>query len=306
VTSRQHIPHPTISYGTSPEDCGGVREYVRRKVGPIFEKAARVPSETFSDSMAIVYRPNNLRRQTVFSLNTNSTSSVVVSAIRVRYGSSVKGLVFVHHGRVLLQFGKSKLTAIWGQRVGGRKEAFRFSGTCAQVEDGIVAKKEEIRAALDEALAWFCQEHNLSVGKIIWERAEESISGDSFLDGLPRDLILRDEVFQKVYADEGEFLTQKGGEPAVRVRRYIRNRALEEFAPAIAQELAELHDLVEVRVDPVEAIIGTLRRKEGVWYRLLCDDGPLHEVALRLSSLDMARLSVRLFEENAAGHLRNV
>ena len=81
-----NTPHPPISDGTSGEEK--LRAEIHRRAGNVF---AKVPSEAKTDSMAIVYRPNNLRRQTTFSLYADSGVVVDIGAIRSRFGASAKG-----------------------------------------------------------------------------------------------------------------------------------------------------------------------------------------------------------------------
>jgi len=268
-------PLPFVSDGTisEPDMSVSLKEAISRRVRPIFEGVvAKVPPEGLYDSMAIGFRPNNFRRQTSFSLNTDSGLSVDVGAIRSQFSTLARNkLVFKTYGRVVVQCGRTKLTAIWNQTVGGRKEVFRFVGSSEQVVEGIVSKKEEIKIALDAGLDQFCKDYGLGHGGVVWERAEEWIGGIDYLDKLPRDLIIHDVVFKKVYQEGVEFLTHKGGDPSVSVRHVIRNRALSDFAPLLEKELSEIRGLVAFRVDSVSELVRRVRLDGRPWAECLVD-----------------------------------
>ena len=261
---------------------------------------AKVPQEGLTNSMAILYRPNNCRRQTTTHLYKIAPPFGKSECYYLNENrASHNRLKFWRNGRILFQLGPKKLTAIWDQHVNGKKEVYRFRGSPNQIVDGILAVKERIRVELDEGILGVLRAAGLVPGPIVWERAEEMIKGDEFIDRIPRNLVLHDTVFKKVYPDETEFLTRKGGEASLYVKNYIKNRALEEVAPAIVAELSRLHELVEVRIDPVEALMGELRRRVAlgeVWYDALVVE-PLRGVVERLSVADRIRLTEELIGE---------
>lgn len=234
------MPHPFVSCGTSEDEREGVRRFVEERVRPIFNKSLNSPQETFSDSMAILYRPNNFRVQSSLLGLSDST----LKDLRECYRAGGKGLCFIRLGRVTLQLGRSKLTAIWDQRENGQKVVYRLSGSVGEVTDGILKVKDRIFDELSGALRGFALKHGLSLGPVVWERAEESIKGDEYIDAIPRDVIIHDVLFKKVYAEDLEFTTRKGGEPSVTVRNYVHNRAVERVAPEIARELAVIRSLL--------------------------------------------------------------
>jgi len=69
---------------------------------------------------------------------------------------------------------------------------------------------------------------------VLKERVEHGVKGEDFLDKIPSDLIIDDSVFKKVYADKTEFKS------AAALKCFIKNRALEDFAPVIVRELSLL------------------------------------------------------------------
>ena len=246
----------------------------------------KVPFRGRSDGMAILYRPNNFRRQAVFSFK-NSTL----------FGLRMAGqkLYFEDRGRVKLQVGKRKITAIWLQWDHGKKEVFKLQGSLRDVAAWIDEKKDLVASELDSAIMAFCERRGVRVGDIVWERAEEWIKGDGYIDSLPRDMILHDTVCKKVYGDGVEALTGKGGQPGVYVKNYFKNRMLEDAMPELVSELRGLRDLVSVRIDPVEAILQRLRPFKLDWYKFIVSE-PIRSAVLALSDVDKCRLTEELFK----------
>lgn len=221
------------------------------------------PQEVMNDSMAILYRPNNFRRQTQVGVYIIAVKRLNNSGVWKQ--SARSKLMFQQRGRITLQLGRKVLTAIWNQNVEGKREVFRFQGSAEQIAQGILEVKERIRAELDKAIVEVCDVLGKVPREIVWERAEESIRGDEYLDKLPQNMVLHDTIFRKVYAGETEFLTRKGEEPSIKVKNYIKNRALEDFAPEIAQAIREVgahRDLLGEVKDLVRVFPNDLLRED--------------------------------------------
>lgn len=297
-------PHPPISYGTS-ERLNGVesaRETVERVAGPIFEEAAGdFPQEEKVDSMAIykgssekvLWRPNNYRRQmrvkpqkTAF-INSGSRP-LYIAGIPLNIAPSSKGLLFIKvSDRVKLQYGKNTLTAIWSQAViGGEKETFSVPGEDFRV--WVVEKRQEIAAELDAALFSFCRQYDLLIpGKVPrWERYEDWVRGERFIDSLPSECIIHADGLKKVYREGVEFTRSRRDEaPGFHAANFIENRMVERFAPEIARSLDRLAFAVNplqrvferVRVFPddllrpdVQALLGGLTSEEKLAFSEWC------------------------------------
>ena len=71
-------------------------------------------------------------------------------------------------------------------------------------------------------------------------KPEIEIKGEEFIDSLPRDLIIHDTVFKKVYEQGVEFK----GVPYV--KNYIKNRALEDVSPIISDQLMLIDKKIEL------------------------------------------------------------
>lgn len=82
-------------------------------------------------------------------------------------------------------------------------------------------------------------------------KEEIGIWGDEHIDAIPPEKIIQDTVFKKVYPDKTEFLG------IANVKQYIKNRAIENLAPEIAQELHKLHKKVSEipqEISPLKAL----------------------------------------------------
>ena len=69
-----------------------------------------------------------------------------------------------------------------------------------------------------------------------WIRNEDGIHGEDFLDKIPKDIIIHDTYFKKVYQDHIEFKS-----PTF-MKNYISNRAIENIAPEVAKEIHDLNN----------------------------------------------------------------
>jgi hypothetical protein len=151
---------------------------------------------------------------------------------------SPKGVRIVKSDEVTLMCGRNKLLAVW--RPGERW--FEVSGVSLEdVNAKIVEIELGIEGVLDRSGQSFLNENHLIASAPVWCRKEFALKGDDFLDKLPRELVIHDSVFKKVYANTSEFISfkQADGDAGAYAKMYIKNRALEDIAPEIARELAK-------------------------------------------------------------------
>lgn len=239
LTTRDTTPLPPISTGTT----GTNHKVLVPKDAPNANSISRSVS-----SGTVTFRPNNYRRKILC----HELDHGAISAIQKRYTSVSIGthnkLVFVRdYDRVSIQVGRRWITGIWRQKiVNGVKESFTLPSA------GIAVKVEEIRKEIDRVLADFCERIGVLGESVpMWDWHEDGLSGERFIDSLPRDLVLQTDVFTKLYDEGIEF---KGKEyPGVHAEQYIRNRAIEDIAPQIAAELERIRRAV-MRSQPLLAV----------------------------------------------------
>lgn len=239
-------PHPPISCGTQKTHKQVLTTKLQRELLKI---DTTFPQEGITNSMAItnlpltiLWRPNNYRRQIKVKTSTNSTIKNIKSAIGA-IPSKHNRLIFIKtYPGVTLQLGKNSLTAIHSQNIiGGVKEVYLLKGTITNINKKLDKKAKEIKNKLDAALKIFSYRFkiNLPSERPQWQRFEDWIKGEEFIDSIPKEVIIHDTVFKKVYGEGIEF---KGKTPVVNIKTYIKNRAIEEIAPKIALELKKIQE----------------------------------------------------------------
>lgn len=271
VESEEYRPVPSVSTGANGESD---RVRVSKVSRPIFEAAIVSSSGSAEpDSMAIgvlsgmsedikrsstgiVWRPNNYRRKMYVTRASNSTtvSCGECCPTCVSYGKRNRLLFIRHWPGVLIQAGPRAVVAIWSQEYDGkRKRTYHIvSDSEGGVEERLTQKREEIRAMLDEALSGYLKMSGaFQDAPPMWDRYEDWIKGESFIDAIPEDTIIHDTYFKKVYGKGIEFKqTGEKEEPVVHLKNYIKNRAIEDFTPEIVREIRALGD----RLAPVDAL----------------------------------------------------
>lgn len=209
-----------------------------------------IPQEGFSDRMITVttpkkiyWRPHNYRR--IVKIKRQPYSGMPLSQLATyttTQGQHSK-LIFIKgfSPNITLQLGRNTLTAIyWQTKISGQKETYLIErDSLEEIQSFIDNKKEEIREKLDGALVKFARKFKLIIPyeKIKWNRYEDFIKEDG--TNIPKEVIVHDTYFKKVYQNTGlEFKSSKKyKEPAVHLKNYIKNRAIEDISPEIAAEI---------------------------------------------------------------------
>lgn len=197
----------------------------------------------------ILWRPNNYRRKIEVKEKDNSGMNRIKTTIRHTTIGRHNKLLSVKNFKpnITIQYGRSTLTAIYSQNIiAGNKETFLIERqTIKEIQDEIDKKRESIRERMDNALLVFSRQFKLYIPlkNPRWDRYEDWIKGDDFIDKIPRETIIHDTIFKKVYGDGIEFKnTGKGEAPTVHMKNYIKNRAVEDISPLIAEEINQFHN----------------------------------------------------------------
>lgn len=246
-------------------------ETVRRLVKPIFDKELeKVPKETGLNTMgigkkgvSILWRPNNYRRKLKVALKTNTGEEAIWDTVlsssiklpqeinpstfncqcRISKNNHTKVLFVKNFGRCTMIYGKTTLTAVWSQNViGGVKETFLLKAkNVNSLGKLILERRDAILRELDIALYCFSDQFGIRLkGEVPkWCRYEDWFKGEEYVDSLPKEVIVHDDTFKKVYGEGLEFKSGfHGADPGIMLRNYVKNRALEDVSPLIARELA--------------------------------------------------------------------
>lgn len=267
MDDEKHNPPPPISTGTSQKDKRDVSsksasEYVKSIAAPIFEAA--LPKETKRDSMtiakkrfSIVWRPNGYRRQMSISGRSDSTPKTTIKLFK-NVKVTKKNLIYISDWpQIKVQLAKNTITAFWCQNiVDGDKEVFHFvRDSIDELDSAIDFKKDSITRELDDVLRVVCRKLGLMSWGECWTRYEDWVKGDEVIDSISPHAIIHDTFFKKVYGDGVEFKQTPSKEsPVVHLKNYIRNRAIEDVSPLIADELFAVREAL-VRVDPLRFLL---------------------------------------------------
>lgn len=216
-------------------------------------KLSKVPQEDHSSSMtttqkpiSILWRPNNYRRQIEVKTKSNSGIKKIKTTIPSTTIAEHTKIVSIkgYTQNITIQYGKNTLTAIYSQnRIGGVKEIFLIEApTLDDIDKRIAEKKKEIQDKLDKALNMFSKRFKLAIPLRlpVWSRYEDFIKGEEYIDKIPREVIIHDTYFKKVYGKGIEFIKAKDEEPTVHLKNYIKNRAVEEISPLISDSINKI------------------------------------------------------------------
>jgi hypothetical protein len=232
----------------------------------LLDKIKTIPQEDSSNSMTTIksskkyfWRPNNYRRQIQVKEKSNSTIKKIksaISAINFNFNKHTKILSIKNYHGITIQYGKHTLTGIYSQSIiGGVKEIYLIEAeTIEDIQRRISEKQEEIKRKIDFALYKFRKEFKIIIPykKATWSRYEDFIKGEDYIDKIPREVIIHDTYFKKVYGDGIEFKqTELKEEPTIHLKNYIKNRAIEDISPEINKEISNIHNTISGELNPI-------------------------------------------------------
>ena len=263
-----------------------IKKHIEKIVNPIFQAA--LPKETLSNSMTttkpikIFFRPNNYRRKIAVKEKTDSTISFIKKTLGLsknfKYTDHTKMISVKNYMGITIQYGKNHITGIFSQNViHGHKEIYLIEAhSKTDIETRIRAIRGEIRRKIDISIFHFIKSFNLHLKgvtrqKPIWDRYEDFIKGEEYIDKIPRDVIIHDTFFKKVYGKGIEFKqTDKKEAPGVHLKNYIVNQSIKDREPLIAKEinnifltiaptLTELNSSIQLEITNKKLHLGVLK-----------------------------------------------
>ncbi len=209
----------------------------------------------------ILFRPNNYRRKIQIKERDNSTMQKIAKAI----GSAIKKkdftysehtkLVFIkNYNGITIQLGKNTITAIYSQKIiNGVKQIYSIKAYSTEdLEERIGQLKDEIQKKMDDALGFFCKDYNIeTIGTTSWDRYEDFIKGEEYIDKIPFNTIIHDTYFKKVYGQGIEYKqTEDKEDPTVHLKTYIINQSLKKHSPEIAESIDNLGNALLNKLNP--------------------------------------------------------
>jgi len=196
-----------------------------------------------------LWRPHNFRRQVkifpfekVVKTTTLKEKGFVVDTTIPYKMSLHTGIVDIRFSdNISIQVKRETVTGVWEQNVvGGEKETVLL---CGNSKREILAKvsfhEKKVFSLLDSAISFVAERFGLHiVGGFVTERKEEWSRSKHFIDNLPKDCIVHEEDWKKVYDVGVEVITKKvDAEDVFKFQKLISNEILLDFAPLISNEL---------------------------------------------------------------------
>ena len=215
-----------------------VEAAVKRITEPIFK--ANSPQETPSNPMRAaeptirrLIQPHNFRRYFNFQKDRQPYYNPTIKHEQKNHNSE-------HHYKdfygchVIVRKNQVEVINLWHQKQWRLIEAYSIE----QINERIEQIQQEMEQQTINAMQHFIKVNGgiSDLRPITKRKAEIGIHGDDYIDNLPKDLIIHDTHFKKVYNEKVEFL----GEASV--KNYISNRALEGFMPELCHEIAAIRE----------------------------------------------------------------
>ena len=257
---------PLLPMETNKKESDVLKKQRDKKTRDIFEK---VLQEKKTNSMTtikpiykIFFRPNNWRLKQTIKTRDNSTMYKIAKAVEratikkkeFTYNEHTKLVFIKNYNGVTIQLGKNTTTAIYSQKIiKGKKQIYFIRAySTDDLEERIDQLKDDIKKKMVDALRIFCKEYNIeTIGNAAWDRYEDFIKGEEFIDKIPIDTIIHDTYFKKVYGKGIEFIqTAEKEEPTVHLKHYIVNQATKRHSPEIASSIEMLGNALLNQLNP--------------------------------------------------------
>lgn len=240
------------------------------------QEAKHRPYDGRSESFKILWQPHNYRLYFDYQKPSDRTSIGNEGTVGVRYKN--------HDSEAELTIGNCKVTLKKNQaeviNLKLEKDWIMFERPNigeieAKIEEIRGELREESRQALETALELLGGKTEY---KILRERCENGIHGIDWLDKIPKDRVIHDTVFKKVYSDKTEVYGMAN------TKNLIKNACISNVSEEIADELINLRQAV----NPLLFLKQTINRFEDI-FNLKAEIG-------RLSQEDKDELGKYLFE----------
>ena len=229
---------------------------IKEDVFNTLDKAIKseVSKRNFNNSMTTsgavferLWRPHNFRRQVrvfpfekVVKTTTLKEKGFMVDTTIPYKMSRHTGIIDVRFSdNISIQVKRETVTGVWEQNViGGEKETVLL---CGNSKKEVVAKisfhERSVFALLDDAMVFVIGKFGLHViGDFVTERKEEWSRSKHFIDKLPKDCVVHEADWKKVYP-VGVEVTTKKGEDSFKLQNLISNEILLDMSPLLVDEI---------------------------------------------------------------------
>lgn len=225
----------------------------KKEISPL--KIDKVPPEGYSrgtypphpylnENQGILWRPHNYRRQ----IEVKPRNEQILAFIKGTLGGTPhpqnKVITIADFEGITIQYKKKTVSGIYKQNIiAGVKEIYHLRGSPIEIAKRMEEKKEIIRHKIDTAILKFIRKCKIYKPQsiLLWSHYEDFVRNESYIEKIPKEVIINDQHFKKVYGKGIEFIgDHRGDTPVTKLRTYIKNRALEDIAPEIADSIREL------------------------------------------------------------------
>lgn len=228
------------------KDDGKIKEYIAKKVNKVLKERGidTMSGIVVFPNITFYWRPNNYRLQIPFNCKnfkehypprTLTSYGIKVSNYGTKFSRKSDRITIMIDVPKAMNIGK--MTLIYSLKRYNKKAWYEITGqNIKEINSKIDNNVDKIKDICIKEAKKFRKEFGgfLYLNDAKWIRHEDAIKNEDFIDSIPRDMIIHDTYFKKVYGDNIEFK-----KPAF-VKKYISNRVTEEIAPELKKGISEL------------------------------------------------------------------
>lgn len=217
----------------------------------IMKNYAKDSKRNFSNSMTTsegfinkFWRPHNFRRGIQIKSFDNSMFSKkgFIHGTTIPYNKCLhtKIISIKYSDNLTIQIFKNNVHGEWKQVfINGERETILLKGkSLNEIDRKIIGLKRHVHKLIEDAVNLVISKVGfIVVGDFFYVRGENWTRGDHWVEKLPRDCIIHEEHWKKVYPYGIEIIGGKGEDSIELFKQHIHNSIVYDFAPLIAKEM---------------------------------------------------------------------
>ena len=228
-----------------------ISEKVKKTLNAVFLNTMSVSNQE-GVSIRFLWRPNNYRY--VCPINKDNFHPThpnkPIFPVEIKSTNYNSKHIQKIDDRTTIMVDKEKITCIYSLKEYNRKMWYLVEANSLEdLETRIKQKINDIKSYCVLQMNRFTKVYGgrISESQGYWSWYEDGIHGEDYLDKIPREHIVHDTIFKKVYKgefeDDLEFRKPKGqlkGEPALHLKNTITNLAIKNTAPELIKEIQNI------------------------------------------------------------------
>lgn len=191
-----------------------------------------------------LWRPHNFRRGIkIFSFDRtiySKKSFIDDTTIPLEMNSHNKIISIFYSDNITIQIFKEHIIGSWKQNIiKGYKQTILLGGNSKkEVNDKLSNLKLDTNSLVDNAILFVMDKLNfLPIKSFYYVRGENWTRSKHYIDKLPKECIIHEEHWKKVYDIGIEVISNKNEDYIDKYRQLINNEIVLDFAPEIAAEI---------------------------------------------------------------------